>query len=132
PDGPWEVSDHRPDEVDQIPPSEPVYNTKYVYVYNSTPEVVYVGYLPGYTHSYVYNGIIVYGTGYHYPYWYGSVYYPRPVTYGYSVHYNPFSGWGFHLGYYYGWVGWRYHPYYRPYWGPCGYRPGYRNGYYDG
>src|SRR5690606_32538763 len=47
-------------------------------------------------------------------------------------HYNPFSGWGFHLGYYYGWVGWRYHPYYRPYWGPCGYRPGYRNGYYDG
>lgn len=132
PDGPWEVSDHRPDEVDQIPPSEPVYNTKYVYVYNSTPEYVYVGYLPGYTHSYVYNGVVVYGTGYHYPYWYGSVYYPRPVTYGYSVHYNPFTGWGFHLGYYYGWVGWRYHPYYRPYWGPCGYRAGYRNGYYDG
>ena len=132
PVGPWEVSDHRPAEVDQIPPSEPVYNTKYVYVYSSTPEVVYVGYLPGYTYSYVYNGVVVYGTGYNYPYWYGSVYYPRPVTYGYNVHYNPYTGWGFSVGYYYGWVGWGYHPYYRPYWGPCGYRPGYRNGYHNG
>lgn len=132
PAGPWEVSDHRPDEVDQIPPSEPVYNTKYVYVYGSTPEVVYVGYLPGYTYSYVYNGVVVYGTGYHYPYWYGSVYYPRPVTFGYSVHYNPYTGWGFSMGFSYGWIGWGYHPYYRPYWGPCGYHAGYRNGYYNG
>ncbi len=132
PAGPWEVSDHRPDEVDQIPPSAPVYNTKYVYVYNSTPEVVYVGYLPGYTYSYVYGGVVVYGTGYNYPYWYGSVYYPRPVTYGYNVHYNPYTGWGFGMGYSYGWIGWGYHPYYRPYWGPCGYRAGYRNGYYNG
>ncbi len=132
PEGPYEVSDHRPNEVDQIPPSEPVYNTKYVYVYGSTPEVVYVGYLPGYTHSYVYNGVVVYGTGYHYPYWYGSYYYPRPVTYGFSVHYNPYTGWGFSMGFSAGWVGWGFHPYYRPYWGPCGYRAGYRHGYYNG
>ncbi len=132
PEGPYEVSDHRPDEVDQIPPSEPVYNTKYVYVYSSTPEYVYVGYLPGYTHSYVYNGVVVYGTGYHYPYWYGSYYYPRPVTYGFSVHYNPYSGWGFSMGFSAGWIGWGFHPYYRPYWGPCGYRAGYRHGYYNG
>ena len=132
PVGPWEVSDHRPEEVDQIPPSEPVYNNRYVYVYNSTPEVVYVGYLPGYTYSYVYNGVVVYGTGYNYPYWYGSVYYPRPVTYGYNVHYNPYSGWGFGVGFSYGWIGWGYHPYYRSYWGPCGYIPGYRNGFYNG
>lgn len=132
PAGPWEVSDQRPPEVDQIPPSEPVYNTKYVYVYSSTPEVVYVGYLPGYTNSYIYNGVVVYGTGYHYPYWYGSVYYPRPVTYGYSVHYNPYTGWGFSVSFSYGWIGWGYHPYYRPYWGPCGYHAGYRNGYYNG
>ena len=132
PTGPWEVSDHRPDEVDNIPPSAPVYNTKYVYVYNSTPEVVYVGYLPGYMNSYVYNGVVVYGTGYYYPYWYGSVYYPRPMTYGYHVHYNPYTGWGFSAGYSYGWIGWGYHSYYRPYWGPCGYHAGYRNGYYNG
>lgn len=132
PTGPWEVSDQRPPEVDQIPPTEPVYNTKYVYVYSSTPEVVYVGYLPGYTNSYIYNGVVVYGTGYYYPYWYGSVYYPRPVTYGYNVNYNPYIGWGFGMGYSYGWIGWGYHPYYRPYWGPCGYHAGYRNGYYNG
>lgn len=131
--GPYEVSDHRPEEVDQLPPDSPVYNTKYVYVYNSTPEVVYVGYTPGYTYSYVYGGVVVYGTGYSYPYWYGSVYYPRPVTYGFNVHYNPYSGWGFSVGFSTGgWVGWGYHPYYRPYWGPCGYHAGYRHGYYHG
>jgi len=133
PQGPYEVSDHRPEEVDQLPPDVPVYNTKYVYVYDVTPEVVYVGYLPGYTYSYVYGGVVVYGTGYRYPYWYGSVYYPRPVTYGFSVHYNPYTGWGFSFGISAGgWIGWGYHPYYRPYWGPCGYRTGYRHGYYHG
>ena len=49
PSGPWTVSDRRPPDIDQVPPSAPVYNTRYVYVYQSTPEVVYVGYLPGYT-----------------------------------------------------------------------------------
>ena len=39
--GPWEVSDTRPDEVDEIPPESEVYNVKYVYIYDSTPEVVY-------------------------------------------------------------------------------------------
>lgn len=133
PQGPYKVSDYRPKEVDQIPPEEPVYNTKYVYVYDATPQVVYVGYLPGYTYAYAYGGVPVYGTGYVYPYWYGSVYYPRPVTYGFNVHYNPYTGWGFSVGISAGgWVGWGYHPYYRPYWGPAGYHAGYRHGYYNG
>ncbi len=133
PEGPYAVSDHRPEEVDQLPPDTPVYNTKYVYVYDSTPEVVYVGYLPGYTYSYVYGGTVIYGTGFYYQYWYGAVYYPRPVTYGFSVHWNPHTGWGFSFGISAGgWIGWGYHPYYRPYWGPCGYRAGYRHGYYHG
>lgn len=125
--GPWEVSTERPDMVDEIPPESPVYNVKYVYIYDSTPEVVYVGYYPGYTYSYVYGGVVVYGTGYHYPYWYGSYYYPRPVTYGFGVHYNPYSGWGFSVGIS---VGWGYHPY--SCWGPRGYRHGYRRGYNHG
>ncbi|MEM9050773.1 MAG: hypothetical protein AAGC47_01870 [Bacteroidota bacterium] len=130
PEGPYAVSDERPEEVDDLPADSPVYNTKYVYIYDSTPTTVYVGYTPGYTHAYVYNGVVVYGTGYYYPYWYGSVYYPRPVTYGFSVHYNPYTGWGFSFGISAGgWIGWGYHPYYRPYWGPCGYRYGYRSGY---
>lgn len=125
--GPWEVSVERPDEVDNIPPESPVYNVKYVYIYDSTPEVVYVGYYPGYTYSYVYGGVVVYGTGYYYPYWYGSYYYPRPVTYGYGVHYSPYRGWGFSIGIS---VGWGYHP--RGYWGARGYHHGYRHGYNRG
>lgn len=130
--GPWKVSDVRPDEVDDLPPSSEVYNVKYVYIYDSTPEVVYVGYYPGYTYSYAYGGVVVYGTGYYYAPWYRTYYYPRPVTYGYSVHYNPRTGWGFSVGFSYGWVGWGFHPYHRHYWGPRGYHAGYRHGYHRG
>ncbi len=132
PIGPWEVSVKRPDGVDNIPPESPVYNVKYVYIYDSTPEVVYVGYTPGYTYSYVYGGVVVYGSGYYYKPWYGAYYYPRPVTYGYGVHYNPYTGWGFTIGVSYGWVSWGYHPYHYGYWGPRGYHGGYRHGYHHG
>ncbi|WP_020531368.1 hypothetical protein [Flexithrix dorotheae] len=130
--GPWEVSVIRPDEVDDIPPSSPAYNVKYVYVYDYTPSVVYVGYLPGYTWSYMYGGVVVYGTGYYYPPWYSTYYYPRPVTYGFSVHYNPWTGWGFSFGFSYGWFSAGWHRPYYGWWGPCGYRYGYRHGYYHG
>ena len=130
--GPWMVSDVRPDEVNQIPPESEVYNVKYVYIFNSTPEEVCVGYYPGYTYSYVYGGVVVYGTGYHYAPWYGHYYFPRPVTWGFGVHYNPYTGWGFHIGFSFGWIGWRFHPFYRPYWGPRGYHAGYRHGLYRG
>ncbi len=130
--GPWMVSVVRPDEVDDIPPSAPVYNTKYVYIYDYTPDVVYVGYTPGYMCSYWYGGVVVYGTGYYYRPWYRHYYYPRPVTYGFSVHYNPWTGWGFSYGVSFGWfsVGFH-HPYYN-WWGPRGYYYGYRHGYYHG
>jgi len=127
--GPWEVCVIRPDEVDQIPPESPVYNVKYAYIYDSTPTVVYVGYLPGYTYSYVYGGVVVYGTGYYYQPWYGTYYYPRPVTYGYGVHYSPYGGWGFSFSIR---VGWGFHPYRRGYWGARGYHRGYRHGYNRG
>ena len=127
PRGPWTVSDRRPPDIDQVPPSAPVYNTKYVYVYQSTPEMVYVGYLPGYTGMYPYYGTVVYGTGFYYPPYIGpSVYYPRPMTYGFNVVYNPWIGFGF--GYGYGspffYSGMRFGPAYGPgWWGPPGYRP---------
>ena len=38
--GPWEVSTERPAEVDLIPPSNPCYNLKYVYIYDVTPQYV--------------------------------------------------------------------------------------------
>ena len=128
--GPWEVSVERPMEVDEIPPEAPVYHVKYVYIYDSTPEVVYVGYLPGYTCSYVYGGVVVYGTGYYYYPWYRTVYYPRPATWGFGVHYNPWTGWGFSYGYSTGWFTIRVGR--RGWWGPAGYRRGYRHGYRRG
>jgi hypothetical protein len=60
--GPWVVADSVPmDEINKIPPSEPVYNTTYVQVYEATPEVVYVGYTPGYMWSYPWYGVPIYG-----------------------------------------------------------------------
>jgi hypothetical protein len=135
PTGPWEVCVAVPDDVQSIPPQYPVYNVRYVYVYDYTPDIVYVGYTPGYLYSYRYRGTIVYGTGYHYSSWYRTRYYPRPVTYGYGVHYNPFTGWGFYYGVSYGWIGYTYRPmpyYYTSWWGPAGYCYGYRHGYYNG
>jgi hypothetical protein len=132
--GPWKVSDERPEDVEDIPASSSAYNTKYVYVYESTPEVVYVGYTPGYMGCYVYGPTVVYGTGYYYSPWYGPYYYPRPVTYGFSMHYNPWCGWsmGFHfsVGFFsfhsYGYGG------YGGYWGPPMYRPPYYPPYHGG
>ncbi len=64
--GPWVVCVSVPQEIYTIPPSCPVYNVKYVYVYDYTPTVVYVGYTPGYTGCYVYGATVVYGTGHVY------------------------------------------------------------------
>jgi len=150
PRGPWALADSVPDQdIAQIPPQCPVYNVKYVTIYQSTPDVVYVGYLPGYAGCYPYHGAIVYGTGYYYRPWVGPIYYyPPPVTYGFHAYYNPYFGWSFGMSWIAGWgfvhVGWGgwYRPvapifrppYYRPpgYY-PVGYRPpGYRYPVYPG
>jgi hypothetical protein len=118
--GPWVVADKIPDEeIKKIPPSSPVYNTTYVTVYDSTPDVVYVGYTPGYMWSFPYYGVPVYGTGWYYPPYWGSVFYPRPPTWGFNVGYNPWTGWTFGLSWSVGFfnvgVSWGGHGgYYRP------------------
>jgi hypothetical protein len=94
PIGPWIVADKIPsDKIAAIPASSPVYNTTYVTIYDSTPEVVYVGYTSGYLWSYPYYGVPIYGTGWYYPPYYGHYYYPRPPTWGLHVGYNPWYGW---------------------------------------
>lgn len=132
--GPWQVCDAVPASVKDIPPSSPVYNTKYVYVYDSTPEVVYVGYTPAYYGSYVYGPCVVYGTGWPYYPWYGPYYYPHPWTFGFGVHYSPWGGWGFGFGFTNGWlsIGFGWGGFYGGWWGPMGYRAGYHHGYYHG
>ena len=136
PTGPWSVATAVPQQVQTIPPASPVYNVRYVYVYQATPTVVYTGYTPGYLGSYAYGGTVVYGTGYVYRPWVSTaVYYPRPYTWGFGVAYNPYTGWSYGVGpgavflsYGATWGG----PYYRPPWrplyggawyGPGGYRP---------
>jgi hypothetical protein len=134
PTGPWVVATEVPDTLYTIPATSPVYHVTYVRIYDSTPEVVYVGYLPGYTGTYVYNTTVVYGTGYYYPGWYRTHYYPRYNTWGFHVRYNPWGGWSFGLSYstgpftfHIGRGGW----YRGGWWGPRSYR-GYRRGYRHG
>jgi hypothetical protein len=124
PNGPWEVSDHAPDAVQDIPPSNPTYTVKYVHVYHTTPTVVYVGYTPGYMGTFVWGPTIVWGTGWWYRPWVTPhVFWPRTPTWGFHVRYNPWTGWSFGMSWGRGpfrisfWSGghWhRRHPWHRP------------------
>jgi hypothetical protein len=130
--GPWSVATSVPAVIYTIPPSSPIYYVTYVKIYEATPTVVYEGYTPGYLGVVVEpSGTIVYGTGYAYTPWIGSVWYPAPVTYTVAAApvYNPYVGFtfGFAMGlataawytpYYGGYYGAYYHP---AYWGgyPC-------------
>ena len=85
PTGPWVVADTVPAVIYTIPPSSPLHYVTYVRVYGYTPQVVYTGYTPGYLGTVVNPyGTVVYGTGYAYTPWVGSVWYPAPYTYGYA------------------------------------------------
>jgi len=122
--GPWAVATDVPDAIYKIPTSNPHHNVTYVKVYDVTPQVVYVGYTPGYYGSYYYSGSVVYGSGWYYNPWYGPYYYPRYPTWGFHVTYNPWYGWG--VG-----VSWTNGPFrftfsshgHGAWWGVGGYRP---------
>ena len=140
PFGPWRVCIDVPEVIYTIPSRFPIYNVRYVRVYRYTPDVVYVGYTAGYTGCYVYGRTVVYGTGYNYHPWFKHKYYARPWTWGFDVHYDPWTGWSFGAGWgqSHGWfahyandehAGWwgtsEYHPVYHP-----ATRPVYREGYH--
>ena len=75
-----------PDVIYTIPPSSPLHYVTYVDIYWASPESVEVGYTPGYMGTVVApDGVVVYGTGYDYPAWIGTAYYPPPPTYGYGA-----------------------------------------------
>jgi hypothetical protein len=133
--GPWVVATYVPAVIYTIPPSSRLYYVTYVKVYGATDKVVYVGYTPGYMGTVVSSdGVVVFGTGYPYQPWVGTVYYPVPVTYGVMAQpvYNPAVGmaFGFAMGvtaaamtasYYHPiYYPVYYHPGYYPYYGvPC-------------
>jgi hypothetical protein len=99
PTGPWVVCASVPQVIYTLPPSCPIYPVKYVYIYDSDPEFIYCGYTPGYVGCFACGGAVVFGTGYYYHGWVGHWYVPRPYTYGFSAHYNAYTGnWGFTAG----------------------------------
>ncbi|MEO5594395.1 MAG: hypothetical protein ABIR15_08045 [Chitinophagaceae bacterium] len=135
--GPWQVANERPSDVEKIPVSNSAYNSRYVYVYQTTPQYVYVGYTPGYMGNYISRRNVVWGTGWRYRPWYGRRYWPRPYTWGFGMHYNPWVGWSisFGLGFNNPWYryrnqhvwgcGWFGPPRYRPPYRPWGWNGGY-------
>ncbi|RFM28512.1 carbohydrate-binding family V/XII [Deminuibacter soli] len=138
PDGPWAVATDRPADVDKIPASNKAYNTRYVYVYDVTPQYIYTGYTPGYLGCYVYGPTVVWGTGWYYRPWYRTYYYPRPFTWGFGMCYNPWTGWNMSFGMSFnfgwlnigigtapGWGGWFGPPAFRPPYRPWGWNGGY-------
>jgi hypothetical protein len=136
PQGPWAVATTVPAVIYSIPPSSPLHYVTYVYVYRATPQVVYVGYTPGYYSVYVSDGVVVYGTGYSYVAWDGTVWYGTPVTYGFATAptYTPWTGWvmgfGFGLAFGVATAGWGWGCY--PWWGPYHYGYGAAYGRYGG
>jgi hypothetical protein len=144
--GPWETADSVPTAIYSIPPSSPMHFVSYVKIYGANAETVTVGYTPGYYGICTTQGsgyVVVYGTGYPYTPWVGSVWYGPPVTYGFgsAVCYTPWSGWTFSYGFGWSWgypmypMGWGWGPY--PWWGPIGWGyyypyPYYRPPYYYG
>lgn len=103
PNGPWIIATSVPEVIYTIPVSSSLHYVTYVRIYGTAPGVVYEGYTPGYLGTVVApDGVVVYGSGYVYDPWIGTVYYPPPPTYDVMAQpvYNPAVGWtyGFALG----------------------------------
>jgi len=116
PNGPWAVATAVPGAIYTIPATCPIHYVTYVYVYGSTPSVVYVGYTPGYAGTVAApGGVVVYGTGYAYPpVVVGGTYVSYPPTYGYGAGFAVGAAMGFAFGYA---AGSSYGCWYEPHWG---------------
>jgi hypothetical protein len=125
--GPWIIASSVPTVIYTIPPSSPLYYVTYVRIYEATPQYVYVGYTPGYFGTVISPyGTVVYGTGYAYSPWIGTVWYPPPYTYGVAAApvYNPWVGFTFGFA-----VGLATAAWLEPYWGGSFYSPAYWGAY---
>lgn len=99
PAGPYAVATTVPAVIYSIPTSSPVHYVTYVRVYSSTPTTVFVGYTPGYYGTVTtIDGTVVYGTGYAYPVYVGTYWYPPPPTYGWGFGFTVGLFWGAAIG----------------------------------
>ncbi len=102
--GPWIAADSVAPEIYSIPPSSPLHNITYVKIYSANPDTISVGYTSGYYGTCVTHGsgpVVVYGTGYRYSPWIGTVWYGAPLTYGYgsALTFTPWTGWTYGFGF---------------------------------
>lgn len=118
PAGPWSVATYVPPVIYTIPPSSPLHYVTYVRLYGSGDDAVATGYTSGYVGSYVAGSTVVYGTGWRYRPWIGTVWYGPPVTWGFGFGWCDtwWSPWG--PPFYYPPPYWGF----RPWWGPWGSR----------
>jgi hypothetical protein len=98
------VADSVPPAIYTIPPGSPLFRDRYVYIYGCTPDYVYLGYTPGYLGAYVWDDVVVFGTGWWYPAWYGDLYFGWPWTWGFGLEFGYWGG------------GWFWRPPGRPWW----------------
>jgi len=125
PAGPWVVATSVPAVIYSIPASSPLHYVTYAQVYGSTPDVVYVGYTPGYLGTEVCpDYVVVYGTGWDYPPYIGNYWVGWPCTYGFGAGFA--DNWGIGFGFGFGAGGWL-GTWCHPWWGPYGW--GWRHHY---
>ena len=125
--GPWIIAPSVPAVIYAIPPTSPLYYVTYVRIYEATPQYVYVGYTPGYFGTVISPyGTVVYGTGYAYSPWIGTVWYPPPYTYGIAAApvYNPWVGFTFGFAAGLATAAWT-----EPFWGGSFYAPSHWGAY---
>jgi hypothetical protein len=112
--GPWQLATEVPEEIYNIPSTDPAYNVTFVRLdsFDDSSQQAAYSQTSGYHRVYSNGYSLVYGTGWHYPghihhnpYGYNS-YWRYPYSYGYGAWYNPVYGrYGYRGGY-------GYYPYY--------------------
>jgi len=113
PVGPFTVATSVPAEIYAIPPGSPLHYVTFVRVYGEYDDVVYVGYTPGYLGVCVWDGCLVWGTGFHHRPWIHDRWIGRPWTYGFGVGVRWTAEHGWRMG-----LGFGSRAPCRPWWGP--------------
>jgi hypothetical protein len=107
--GPWLVCVSVPQVLYSIPANHPKHNVTYVYIYDTTPDTVVVGYTSGYSGTYVATtGVIMFGLGYwighddYYNHYHHYHYHSHYYAYGSAARYDYYHGGYYHSARYYG------------------------------
>lgn len=67
--GPWALCGRVPEALYEIPATHPKHHVSYVRLYGETADSYVFGYTAGYSGMYLADGVVVWGTGWTWPYW---------------------------------------------------------------